>query len=82
MSYMDTTELLASIKRRANIPDNQNTYTNADLLAMANEELIAHVVPFFMGLHEDHLLFEEDVALVASQSDYKIPYITSSKSTL
>lgn len=73
-TYMDTTELLASIKRRANIPDNQNTYTNADLLAMANEELISHVVPFFMRLHEDHLLFEEDVALVASQSDYKIPY--------
>jgi hypothetical protein len=75
MSTYYTSELLIdSVKRRINIPTNQNTYSNADILAFADEELSLVVVPAIMTLHEDYLLFNEDQDLQESQSEYIIPY--------
>jgi len=65
--------LIESIKRRASIPENQATFTSEDLLDFANEELQLGVVPGIMSVHEDHLLYEEEVALEANRSDYEIP---------
>jgi len=50
--------LIDSVKRRIAIPTNQNTYTDADILAFADEELALGIVPTIMSLHEDHLLYE------------------------
>lgn len=72
--YMTSETLIDSIKRRASVPEQQATFTEADFLALANEEMISGVVPTVMSLHEDFFLFEEEVELVADQSDYTIPY--------
>ena len=40
-----TTELLASIKRRANIPTASGVFGDAELLSMATEELRSYIVP-------------------------------------
>lgn len=72
--YYDTDRLIASIKRRINIPENQITFDAADILAFADEELSLAVVPAIMSLHEDYLLFDETVPLVEGQNDYEIPY--------
>ncbi len=75
MSAYYTSELLIeSVKRRINIPANQNTFTDEDILAFADEELGLSVVPAIMSLHEDYLLFVEDQDLVENQNDYIIPY--------
>lgn len=75
MSLFYTSEdLIDSVKRRINIPTNQNTFTDADILAFADEETMLAIVPAIMSLHEDYLLFQEDTDLVASQSDYVIPH--------
>ncbi len=75
MSAYYTSELLIeSVKRRINIPSNQNTFTDEDILAFADEELGLSVVPAIMSLHEDYLLFTEDQVLVANQNDYIIPF--------
>lgn len=75
MSVFYTSEqLIASVKRRINIPSNQNTFTDADILAFADEEMMLALVPAIMSLHEDHLLFSELVPLVVDQNDYTIPY--------
>lgn len=74
MVYYNSETLINSVKRRISIPTNQNTYTDEDILAFADEELMLSVVPAIMTLHEDYLLFQEDTPINANQSEYKIPY--------
>lgn len=70
---LTSNRLIASIKRRAFIPDNQVTFTDEDFLAFATEELEQGLVPYILRHHEDYFLQEEFVPLIANQSDYKIP---------
>lgn len=72
--YYTSEELIDSVKRRISIPSNQNTFTNADILAFADEELGLGLVPAIMSLHEDYLLFSEDVPVQQNQTEYEIPY--------
>ncbi len=72
--YYSAEDLIDSVKRRINIPTNQNTFSETDILAFADEELMLAIVPAIMSLHEDYLLYSEDSALVADQSDYVIPH--------
>lgn len=73
-SYYSSEKIIQSVKRDINIPLNQNTFTEADILAFADEELMLALVPAIMSLHEDYLLYSEDVPLVQGQGDYLIPY--------
>lgn len=66
-------ELLESIKTRALIPSSQSTYSDADLLDLAYEELKTFVVAQLIRTHEDYLVRESETSLVASQSKYRIP---------
>lgn len=72
--YLDSTTLIDSVKRRINIPESQSTFTADDILAFANEELALSIVPAIMSLHEDYLLFNNDVPLQTNKSEYVIPY--------
>lgn len=71
--FYDTDSLIESIKRRAFIPENQNTFTDDDFIALINEEMYIGMVPDVLRLHEDYYLTYNDVPLVASQSEYEIP---------
>jgi hypothetical protein len=72
--YYNSETLIESVKRRINIPTNQNTFTDADILAFADEEMALGLVPAVMSLHEDHLLFQQFSPLVENQREYEIPY--------
>lgn len=72
-SYFTSSTLIDSVKRRASIPTNQSTYTDDDILAFANEEIALSIVPSILSLHEDYLMFDEDVALEDNTSSYRIP---------
>lgn len=74
MRSLNSTDLLTTIKRRASIPENQNTFSDEDLLEMASEEMFISVLPKMLELHEDFYLRSEDVDLVADVSAYTIPY--------
>lgn len=70
-----TSELLIdSVQRRISVPTNQNTFTDTDILAFADEELSLSIVPSIMSLHEDHLLYEFLQPLIPGQREYEIPY--------
>lgn len=71
--YYTSEQLIDSVKRRINIPTNQNTFPDADILAFADEETMLALVPAIISLHEDYLLFEEDVVLEADKNEYTIP---------
>lgn len=66
--------LVESVKRRASVPENQSTFTEADFLALANEEMILGLVPSVLSYHEDYFLFQEETELQADKSEYDIPY--------
>jgi hypothetical protein len=68
-----TTDLLASIKRRAGVPFSQATFTPAEVLTIASEELMGYIVPLVTGIREDHWLVDEDVTLTPTDT-YRIPY--------
>lgn len=74
---LTSSKLIASVKRRAQIPTNQNTFSDDDFLAFANEEMQQGLVPSVLQLHEDYFLWEEDVELVNGRSNYRIPYRAS-----
>jgi hypothetical protein len=68
-----STELLASIKRRAGMPSAQATFQTADLLAIANEQMLEYVVPLVLGVREDYWTKDGDQTLVSGTTAYRIP---------
>jgi hypothetical protein len=71
--YLTSSKLITSVKRRALIPQNQSTFTDEDFLELANEEVSLGILPSMLRLHEDYLLYTEEIPLVSSQSNYTIP---------
>lgn len=69
-----TTELLASIKRRAGMPTAQATFTTADLISIANEQMLEFVVPLVLKCREDYWVHNDDQALEDGVIAYRIPY--------
>jgi hypothetical protein len=74
MAYLTSTTLVANVKRRASIPENQATFTTDDFLALANDEIDIGIVPLILSMQEEYFVHPETVALVASTSRYAIPY--------
>jgi len=71
--YFTSSTLITSVKRRALLPSSQSTFTNDDFLELANEEISLGILPSILRLHEDYLLYTEEVALISGQSNYSIP---------
>lgn len=67
-----TTDLVASIKRRAQIPDSQVTFSDAELLEMASEELEGTLVPLVMSAREDFFTTHVDYSTSAGRL-YRVP---------
>ena len=65
MAYT-TTELLDSIKVRAAMPTNQNTYTTARMLAIADDELRAYFIPLIMKAREYYYAYDVTTSLNAT----------------
>lgn len=66
-------ELIASIKRRVGMPAAQATYTNAEVLTIANEAMIEYVVPLVEGVREDFWLAHHDEPLLDGALVYPLP---------
>jgi hypothetical protein len=71
---LTSSELIRSIKRRAMIPSDQNTFTDEDFLEMLNEELQYFGIPHLLRTHEEYLLTFEDIPLSNGDGKYPIPY--------
>lgn len=72
--YMDSDDLLTSIKLRAAVPLAQVSFSDQDLLNFASEEIDLKVVPSILSVREEYYVTTERVPLVANQSAYSIPY--------
>jgi hypothetical protein len=65
--------LLQSIKTRAMIPSSQNTFSDADLLNLANEEMETFIVGTIMRVQQEYLVVTDSLPLVKDQVRYRIP---------
>ncbi len=72
-SILKTGDLIRSIKRRAFIPNSQESFTDEDLLRMATEEVNIGLVPLIQRMHEEHLIYYIDLPLVGGKKRYAIP---------
>jgi len=66
-------QMVDSIKTRIRVPEAQSTYTKAKILRLIDEELERHVVPKVMACRENYFLYESNVSISSSTSEYKIP---------
>ena len=73
VSYLDSSHLIESVVRRAAIPENQVTFSNDDILAFANEEMMVGIVPSVLKMHEEFYVYPFAINLVSNQSFYDIP---------
>lgn len=74
-NVFDTQRLIDTIKRTANIPDNQSMISDAEILDFVNEEFNDNLIPLIIGKHEDYYTIREDIAVTdSSRRKYPIPY--------
>jgi len=66
-------KLVESIRLRAFIPNDTATYTDQDILNVANEEMDVQLLDKLLSLHEEHLTVHVDVPRNSS-GEYEIPY--------
>jgi hypothetical protein len=65
--------LIQAIQRKISFPLSQNTFSTADLLAFANEELFISQVPQILTYHEEYFVFLDMVPLTPNKLYYTIP---------
>lgn len=67
-------DLLTGVKRRISIPANQVLLEDSDMLAIADSIISSKMVPLFESVNQDYFVTMTSVPLVASTSEYDIPY--------
>lgn len=72
--YMNSDDLLASIKLRAAVPISQISFEDTDLLRFAQEEIELKIVPSILAVKEEFYVRTVEIPLVANQNSYEIPY--------
>lgn len=69
-----TTELLADVRRSGMLPDSAPSgVSDADILAHANKELQARLLPLVMAVREEFYVQPYSMQLVAGQQGYRVP---------
>jgi hypothetical protein len=71
--WMTSDDLLESVKRKISFPSSQSTFTDADILAFANEELMISQVPSVMSFHEEYFVAKQVIPLTSYTNTYPIP---------
>jgi len=70
---MTVTELLTSVKSRAMLPDANSTFSDDDLIAFMNEELLIGLVPSILQVKDEYLVAKKVVALEGTRTKYPMP---------
>lgn len=68
-------ELLSSIRNRCLLPSSSSlTYTDAQILAVAYDELLAWMLDLVLSARAENLVFTKDHTIVAGTVNYQLPY--------
>lgn len=67
------TGLLASVRRRASVPNSQQLMSDADLALLLSDEMQSVLVPKIMSANEEYFVRVYDQSTVLDQAEYPIP---------
>jgi hypothetical protein len=70
---MTVSELLKSIKSRMMLPEANSTFSDDDLIAFANEEILIGLVPSILQMKDDYLTAKAIVPINSPQVKYSLP---------
>ena len=65
--------LIESVKNKALIPISQITFTDEQILQIANEEIQTAIVPMLLDAREDYMVKYQEQGIVNGQDEYVIP---------
>lgn len=71
--WMTSQQIIESVKRKIMFPTSQQTFTDDDILAFANEEMAISQVPSVLEFHEEYFVFVDEIPLVQGTNRYAIP---------
>jgi hypothetical protein len=71
--FLNTEDLITSIKTRTLMPVSQSTFTTANILQLINEEFQIGLVPEMMSVREDFFLRKTTTSIIASVEKYPVP---------
>jgi hypothetical protein len=71
--WLTSDSLIDAVKRKISFPISQVTFTEEDILAFMNEEMMISQVPSVLQFHEEYYVREKDIPLVDNVSRYSIP---------
>lgn len=75
VGFLTSSTLIKTIKLEGMLPTSSSTFTDADFLSMANQEIRVGLVPSIMQYHEEYFARDSDkIPLVKDQTRYAIPY--------
>lgn len=72
-SILRSSDLIKSVKRRAFIPNDQNTFSEDDFLEIATEKININLMDQLMVARGDYLVYFVDFPLVDGTSEYPLP---------
>lgn len=70
---MTVSELLVSIKSRMMLPEANSTFSDNDLIAFMNEEMLIGVVPSILQMKDNYLTAKAVVPLTTARVKYPLP---------
>lgn len=68
-----SSNLLSSVNRRSYAPTGQATFTQAEILEIADEETKTTIVPSIMAVREEFFVFYKRYTIAAGTGSYRIP---------
>jgi hypothetical protein len=68
-----TDALLTSVKTRAMTADNQNTFSDTDIVRIASEELQSVLVPYIESVKQEYFVVQNNQAFVQGTVNYTMP---------
>lgn len=71
--WLTSEKLIEAVKRKISFPVDQNTFSEEDILAFANEEMQISQIPNVMEFHEEYFVTSVGITLEANKSRYPIP---------
>lgn len=72
MAYT-TTNFISSVERRTFLPTNQLTWTEGEILAVADEEAKSTIIPSILSVREEYYVMTKEYQVTAGQASYRMP---------
>lgn len=72
-AWYTSADIIDAIKRKIAFPISQQTFTDTNILAFVNEEMMIEQVPAILQFHAEYFVTTQDITLEDNKSRYPVP---------